>query len=301
MKIWLDGKNLEEKETRVPILAHSLQYADAVFEGIRAYKTKKGVAIFRLKEHVQRFFESMKIYGMQPRMSPKEVEKGIIENLRANIEENGAQDYYIRPFAFYPNPKIGLAERGELSIAVASLPFGKYLKGEGVKCIVSSWRRIHSFCMPPKAKGSANYLNSILATLEAKAKGADEAILLSYEGYVSEGPGENIFVVKDGILKTPSEDDSVLVGITRRSIFEFAKDLKLEAREEHISREELYTADELFFCGTAAEITPILEVDNRKITDGIGPITKKVKEKYEKIVRGEDKKYLNWLTFIQKE
>jgi branched-chain amino acid aminotransferase len=298
MKIWLDGKNFEEKETRVPILAHSLQYADAVFEGIRAYKTKKGVAIFRLKEHVQRFFESMKIYGMQPRMSPKEVEKGIIENLRANIEENGEQDYYIRPFAFYPQPKIGLAERGELSIAVASTPFGKYLKGEGVKCIVSSWRRIHSFSMPPKAKGSANYLNSILATIEAKARGADEAILLSYEGYVSEGPGENIFVVKDKILKTPSEDDSVLVGITRRSIFEFAKDLKLEAREEHISREELYTADELFFCGTAAEITPILEVDNRKITDGIGPITKKVKGKYQKIVRGEDKKYLNWLTFV---
>ncbi|MGB9703406.1 MAG: branched-chain amino acid transaminase [Candidatus Micrarchaeia archaeon] len=298
MKVWIDGKNLDEEKVRVPILAHSLQYSDAVFEGIRAYKTKKGVAIFRLKEHVQRFFESMKIYAMEPRMSKKEVEEGIVSNLRENIKENGEQDYYIRPFAFYPNPQIGLSQRGELSIAVASIPFGKYLKSEGVKAIVSSWRRIDSASMPPKAKGSANYLNSILATIEAKQKGADEAILLSYNGYVSEGPGENIFVVKDNVLKTPSEDDSVLVGITRRSIFEFSKDLGIEAREEHISREELYTADELFFCGTAAEITPILEVDGRKITEGIGPITKKVKEKYEKIVRGEDKKYIGWLTFV---
>lgn len=298
MKIWVDGKNLDEKEAVVPILAHSLQYGDAVFEGIRAYKTSKGVAIFRLKEHVQRFFESMKIYGMEPKMSREDVEKGIMENLKENIKEKGEQDYYIRPFAFFPNPKIGLAERGEMSIAVASIPFGKYLKGEGVRCVVSSWRRIDGASMPPKAKGSANYLNSILATIEAKAKGADEAILLSYEGYVSEGPGENIFVVKDGVLKTPSEDDSVLVGITRRSIFEFCRDLGLEAREEHISREELYTADELFFSGTAAEITPILEVDGRKITPSIGPITKKVKEKYQKIVHGEDKKYIKWLTFV---
>jgi branched-chain amino acid aminotransferase len=297
-KIWIDGVILNESQTRVPILTHSLQYGSGIFEGIRSYKTNKGTAVFRLEDHVKRFINSAKIMNMDLNFNENQISKAILQT----IKENKLTDAYIRPFAFYNNSEIGLGVSGKkISVAIAAVYLGNYFAGKnkGIQCAVSSWQRINPLVLPTQAKASGNYANSILASMEAKNLGVDEAILLSAQGMIAEGPGENIFLVKEGKLLTPSKDADILLGITRDSIIAMAKSIGLEVEERQIHKEELYTCDELFFCGTAAEITPIISVDSRKVGDGkVGKLTIKVADMYSKIVHGEVYSFKKWLTEI---
>lgn len=296
--VWLDGKFIDFGNAKVSILTHSLQYGSGVFEGIRAYNTKKGTAIFRLHEHFRRFVNSAKIYSMKMDYDQKFLEKAAIELVR----KNKLQSCYIRPFSFYNDMRIGLNTTGKkVSTAIMAVPLGNYFEGKekGISCKVSSWRRISSETLPPHAKGSGNYMNSILASQEAKENGATEAIMLGLDGYVAEGPGENIFLVSDNKLVTPSESSDILLGITRDSIIKIAENLGVIVEEREVHREELYTSDELFFSGTAAELTPITKVDGRKVGNGeVGPITKLLSQHFTEVVTGADAEFEHWLTYI---
>ncbi len=296
--VWFDGKFVPFEKANVHVLTHSLQYGSGIFEGIRAYKTAKGPAIFRLDDHVKRFFNTAKIYGMQLPMKREDLKKAII----SPVEKNSLNECYIRPFGFYNDQHIGLSPLGKkVSVVVAAIAFGNYFenKDKGISCRVSSWHRINSEILPPEAKGSGNYLNSILASTEAKREGADEAIMLSVDGYVAEGPGENLFLVRNGKLVTPDESADILLGITRDSIIKIAEAKGLEVEERGVHREELYTSDEAFFAGTAAEITPITRVDSRRIGKGkIGPITKLLLDSYDEAVTGQNDDFSYWLTYV---
>ncbi len=297
-KIWLDGEILKYSDAKVPILTHSLQYGSGIFEGIRSYKGENGTTgIFRLDEHIDRFFHTASIYSMKLGYSKEELKKAIVDILK----DNNLEDSYIRPFAFYNDDSIGMATKNKkISVFIGAMPFGAYFanKMEGIRCKVSSWNRINSTILPVQAKASGNYINSIIASNEAYNLGYDEAIMIS-NGYVSEGPGENIFMIKNNELITPAPSDDILLGITRDTIIKFAPSLGYKVIERRISRAELYLADEVFFAGTAAEITPIIEVDNIKIGNGeVGEITKKIAEKYNDIVRGKNSSYLNSITYI---
>ncbi len=296
--VWFDGKFVDFEKANVHILTHSLQYGSGIFEGIRAYSTEKGPAIFRLREHAKRFLNSSKIVGLDLQMQQKEIEEAIKEA----VKKNKLESCYIRPFAFYNDQGIGLNVVGKkVSVAIAALAFGNYFEGKdaGIKCKVASWQRINSYVLPPQAKLSGNYANSILASLEAKLAGADEAILLSPGGYVAEGPGENIFLVNDGKIITPSKDSDILLGITRNSIIKVAESMGFEVEERLVHKEELYTCDEAFFTGTAAELTPITSIDSRKIGNGKpGPITKVLGDKFSGVVHGKEREYMQWLTFL---
>lgn len=297
--VWLDGEILSERDSHVSILTHSLQYGSGIFEGIRAYDTKKGTAIFRIKDHVRRFFMSAKIYNMDLGIGEQELEGAIIEV----VKKNKLKSCYIRPFAFYNDSNIGLGTEGKkISTYVAAVPFGAYFgsgKEKGISCKVSSWQRINSSILPPHAKASGNYANSIIAKKEAMSAGADEAIMLSHNGYVAEGTGENIFMVKDKSLITPSEDADILIGITRNTIMQIAKSMRINVVERNIHREELYTANEVFFSGTAAEITPITKIDGNLVASGKpGPITKILSGKYSDATLGKNGKFVQWLTYI---
>lgn len=296
--IWFDGKFLKFEDVKLHILTHSFQYGSGIFEGIRSHKTDtgKGPAIFRLKEHVDRFFNSAKIYNMKLPFDKKTVTEAIVGTVR----KNKLEEAYIRPNGFYNDQRIGVDVVGKkVSVSVAAIDFGNYFEKPGLSCKISSWKRINSDIIPPAAKASGNYLNSILASTEAKLTGADEAIMLSTEGDVAEGPGENIFIVKDGALVTPSKESDILPGITRDSIIKVSESIGLTVEERKIHREELYTADEAFFTGTAAKVTPIVKIDSRSVgTGGPGPITKMLAEKYDDIVRGKNPEYADWLTFV---
>ncbi len=299
LKVWLDGRIIPYGKAQVPILTHSLQYGSGIFEGIRAYETGKGPAIFRLKDHVKRFMNSMKIYYMRTSFSEDEIKSAIIKVVKANR----LSSCYIRPFAFYNSDSIGVSPKGKkISIYIAAVPFGAYFgsgKEKGIKCKVSSWHRINSLILPPQAKASGNYINSILANMEATSSGADEAILTAINGYVAEGPGENLFIVEDGKLLTPSREADILLGITRDTIIKLAESIGIEVVERSIHKEELYTADELFFAGTAAEVTPIVNVDGIQIGSGKpGPMTKMIAEKYSSVVTGNDEEHSDWLTYV---
>ncbi|EQB68816.1 branched-chain amino acid transaminase [Cuniculiplasma divulgatum] len=295
---WLNGNFIDEEKAVVPIMTHSLQYGSGIFEGIRGYETPKGTEIFRLKEHVKRFFNTAKIYGMNLGFSEGDIEKAIIEVVR----RNKLKSCYIRPFAFYDDHSVGVGTAGKkISVYIGAFPFGKYFSAAdtGLKCKVSSWHRMESSILPIEAKASGNYLNSVIAMKEAKASGFDEAILTSRDGYVAEGPGENIFIVKDGALLTPGRDSQILLGITRNTIIELMKENGMQVIERFIHREELYTADEAFFVGTAAEVTPILNIDGITIGDGkVGSITKKVWETYFNLVQGKSNTHQDYLTYV---
>ncbi len=297
--IWFDGKFVDFDKAKVHVLVHSLQYGSGIFEGIRAYKAKKGTAIFRLEDHVHRFLNTAGIYGMTLPYNAMQLQKAMFET----VKKNGLEECYIRPFAFYNDIHIGLNPLGKkISVLVAAIEFGHYFPNitKGIKCKVSSWQRINSLIMPPEAKGSGNYLNSILASMEAKKDGADEAILLSEEGHVAEGPGENIFLVQNGNLVTPSKTADILLGITRDSVIKIAEAKGLEVEEREAHREELYTSDEVFFTGTAAELTPITEIDSRKIGNGkIGPVTKMLSDAYAEVVAGNNDDFVDWLTYVK--
>lgn len=295
-KIWLDGRFLDWKEAKIHILTHSLHYGGAVFEGIRAYKTKEGTAVFRLLEHLDRFFQSAQILEMEIPFSKEEIKKVILETIKIN----NLKECYIRPIAFSGYGKMGLNPKGAaINVAIAAWPWGAYLGDkETVKIEISDYIRPHPQSCPMEAKISGYYINSIFASLEAQKKGFDEALLLDYQGYVAEGPGENVFMVKDNILYTPLAG-TILPGITRASVIEIAKDLGIFVKEKKITPQEIKEANEAFFTGTAVEICPIGQIDEVLINKGqIGKITKKIKEVFEKIVKGEEKKYLKWLTFV---
>jgi len=296
--IWFDGRFVDYEKATVHVLTHSLQYGSGIFEGIRAYSTEKGPAIFRLKDHIDRFFNSATIYSIKLPFSKSEISNAIVETLR----KNKLDESYIRPFAFYNDANIGLDVTGKkVSVIVATVPLKTYFKNKdkGISCKISSWHRINSLILPPLAKASGNYINSIIASLEAKASGADEAILTSAQGYVAEGAAENIFMVKDDLLITPPREADILLGITRDSIIKIAENLGIEVIERNIHKEELYTCDELFFAGTAAEITPITSVDGKVIGSGKpGPITKTISDKYFDIVHGRDVLFKDWLTYL---
>ena len=297
LKVWLDGEIIEYKEAKVPILTHSLQYGSGIFEGIRAYDTVNGPAIFRLDDHINRFFGSAKIYYMNLKFSSEEIKNAIINVVKAN----DLKSCYIRPFAFYNDDSIGLSPfNKKISVFIAAVPFKEYLTElNGVRCKISSWKRISSNILPVKAKASGNYLNSIIAHLEARYSGYDEAIMLAENANIAEGPGENIFIVKNRKVISPGTNSDILEGITRDTVLKISKDLGYEVLERDMHKEELYISDEVFFSGTAAEITPIVEIDGIKIGDGKpGNITLSIKERYMEIVHGKIKAYYNWLTFI---
>jgi len=296
----MDGKLVPWDDAKVHVLTHALHYGTGVFEGIRCYETQRGPAIFRLADHVRRMVESSKIYLMKLPYSEQQLSDAIIQTIRANK----LKECYIRPIAYYGYGEMGLNPlKNPVEVAIAAYPWGTYLGEEGlrkgVRCKVSSWCRLDPRVLPPLAKATANYLNSVLAKVEALQTGYDEAIVLSTSGTVSEGPGENIFIVKNGELITPWIATGPLQGITMASVKQIAKDFGISIVEREVLREELFLADEAFFTGTAAEITPIREIDGRIIGEGRrGPITEKIQSKFFEIVRGKDPAYEKWLTFV---
>lgn len=296
----MDGKLVPWDDAKVHVLTHALHYGTGVFEGIRCYETQRGPAIFRLADHVRRMVESSKIYLMKLPYSEQQLSDAIIQTVRANK----LKECYIRPIAYYGYGEMGLNPlKNPVEVAIAAYPWGTYLGEEGlrkgVRCKVSSWCRLDPRVLPPLAKATANYLNSVLAKVEALQTGYDEAIVLSTSGTVSEGPGENIFIVKNGELITPWIATGPLQGITMASVKQIAKDFGISIVEREVLREELFLADEAFFTGTAAEITPIREIDGRIIGEGRrGPITEKIQSKFFEIVRGKDPAYEKWLTFV---
>lgn len=300
LKVWFDGKTMEFEEATVPVTVHSLQYGSGIFEGIRAYSTVKGPAVFRLKDHTRRFLDTAKIYGMNLGYSQEELNDVIVDTVRINRLDS----CYIRPFAFYNDVRVGLStENKKISVYVAAIPLGSYFgeaQESGARCKTSSWRRINSDILPVRAKASGNYLNSILTSREARSAGYDEAILLSGNGYLAEGPGENIFIARDGKLYTPGTEADILGGITRSTIIQMAKDKGIEVVERDIHREEIYVADEAFFCGTAAEVTFISAVDGITVGDGkMGAITREMAKTYNDTVSGKVEKYEKWLTYVK--
>ena len=299
-KIWFDGNMVDWKDANIHVLSHVVHYGTSVFEGIRAYKNENGVAVFRLKEHVQRLFDSAKIYKIDIPYTQEEIEEAIVETVRVN-DLDGC---YIRPVVFRGYGELGVNPLNcPVNVVIAAWEWGSYLGEEGmangVDIGVSSWRKPAPDTFPALAKCAANYMNSQLAKLEAIDNGYDEAIMLDYEGHVSEGSGENIFLVEGEKLFTPSMSSSNLKGITRDTIMTVARDLGYEVVEEIISRERLYSADEVFFTGTAAEVTPIRSIDHRTIGIGSrGPISEKIQSSFFEIVEAKVEDKYGWLTYI---
>jgi len=299
-KIWLDGKFVDWDKANVHVLTHTLHYGLGVFEGIRCYLLKDGKsAVFRLNEHTDRLFASAHIAQIEMPFTKKEINRAIMETLKVN----GLKEGYIRPIAFLGDGAMGIyPKQNPTRVSIAAWQWGAYLGEEGIKngirAKVSSFTRHHVNVSMTKAKIVGNYANSILAKREVVASGYDEAILLDTDGYVSEGSGENIFIVKSGVLKT-TPLTSVLAGITRDSVIKIAQDAGIRVIEGRFSRDELYVSDEAFFTGTAAEVTPIREVDNRTIGSGRpGPVTKKIQGIFFDAVKGKNRKYKRWLTVV---
>ena len=297
--IWQDGKLVPWREATTHVLTHSLHYGMSVFEGVRAYKTERGTAIFRLEEHTDRLFNSAHIFQMAMPFDKATINEAHKEVLRANNLDSG----YIRPIAFYGSEKMGVSPKGaKVHVAIAAWPWGAYLGEEGlergIRVKVSSYTRHHVNISMVRAKASGHYINSILANNEVTNEGYDEAMLLDPEGYVAEGAGENLFIVKKGKLFTP-DLTSCLEGITRATVLQIAEELGLSVQEKRITRDEVYCCDEAFFTGTAAEVTPIRELDNRQIGVGYrGPITKALQEKYFDVVYGRSAAHADWLAYV---
>ena len=297
--IWLDGEMVPWREARVHCLTHTLHYGMGVFEGLRAYSTEQGPAIFRLEEHTRRLFNSAKILGMDLGHTAEAINEACTRVLR----ENSLDSAYIRPMAFLGSEGMGLhAEHLRTHTMVAAWEWGAYLGAEsrehGIRVKTSSFARHHVNIAMCRAKANGNYMNSMLAAQEASQAGCDEALLLDVDGFVCEGPGENFFMVRDGVLFTPSLT-SALEGITRDTILQLAAEEGIEVRVRRITRDEVYIADEAFFTGTAAEVTPIRELDGRTIGDGVrGPITARLQQRYFDAVQGRDPAHTDWLTRV---
>jgi branched-chain amino acid aminotransferase len=297
--IWYDGKLVPWREATTHVLTHTLHYGMGVFEGVRAYKAEQGTAIFRLDEHTDRLFRSAHILGMK---MPYD-KATISEAQRTVVRENKLESGYLRPMAFFGSEAMGISAKNlSVHVIVAAWPWGAYLGQEalehGIRVKTSSFSRHHANVTMCKAKANGNYMNSILAHKEAEMDGYDEALLLDVDGFVSEGSGENIFIVRDGKLYTP-DPSSALVGLTRDTIIQLAEEIGLKVVEKRITRDEVYIADEAFFTGTAAEVTPIRELDNRQIGSGDrGPITARLQAMYFDCVHGRDNRHTEWLTLV---
>jgi branched-chain amino acid aminotransferase len=298
-QIWYDGKLVPWRDATTHVLTHSLHYGLAVFEGLRAYKTANGTAIFRLKEHTDRLFNSAHIFMMK---MPYD-KQTLIEAQKEVVRANQLESCYVRPIAFYGSEKMGVSPKGaQVHIAIAAWPWGAYLGADGIekgiRVKTSSYARHHINVTMCRAKFSGTYANSILANQEALEHGYDEALLLDVDGYVAEGSGENLFIVKNGKLYEP-ELTSALIGITRDAVISMARDIGVEVHSKRITRDDVYIADEAFFTGTAAEVTPIRELDSRAIGSGQrGPITAKLQSMFFDVVNGRSEKYRHWLTYV---
>ena len=297
--IWMDGEMVPWRNAQVHVLTHTLHYGMGVFEGVRAYETANGTAIFRLQDHTKRLFNSAHILGMDIPFTQEQLNEAQI----AVVRENGLKNAYIRPMCYYGSEGMGLrADNLKVHGMIAAWTWGSYLGEEnmrrGIRIRTSSYNRHHVNVTQCKAKANGNYMNSMLALQEAMACGFDEAMLLDTEGYVSEGSGENIFIVRDGVIYTP-DLTSALDGITLRTIFKLAEEEGLKVVDKRITRDEVYIADEAFFTGTAAEVTPIREVDHRPIGTGTrGPVTERLQSLYFDVVKGRHPGHRDWLTYI---
>ena len=297
----MDGRLVPWREAKVHVLTHALHYGTGVFEGVRAYRTVDGrTAIFRGKDHVKRLFNSAKIYRMEIPFSEEE----ILEAMKLVVRENELEECYIRPIVFRGYKELGVDPSGiPVRVAIAAWKWGEYLgRGaleRGVRLKTSAWRRIPPQSLPLEAKATGNYINSAIAKMEARDVGYDEALMLDYRGMVSEGTGENIFIVRDGELFTPPLYASILPGITRATIIRLARDLGYSAHESEITLADVYTADEVFLTGTATEVTPVINVDGIVIGNGRpGPVTRKLQRMYFDVVKGKVEKYKHWLDYI---
>ncbi len=298
-KIWMDGVLVDWDEAKVHVLTHTLHYGSGVFEGIRAYATDRGPAVFRLTDHMRRLHDSASLLMMDIPFSVEE----LVEATKETIRVNGVESCYVRPIAFLGYGEMGLNPLpSPVQVSIAVWPWGTYLGDEGVKngvrMKISTWRRMDPNINPVAAKGTGVYINSSLAKVEALKGGYDEAILLNMSGTVSEATGENVFVVKDGVLLTPPLSAGALEGLTRDTVMTIARDLGVEVREQTLLRTDLYLADEAFLCGTAAEIVPMRSVDDREIGEP-GEITRKLQETYFAIVHGQVEKYADWLEYAR--
>lgn len=296
--VWFDGKFILRDKAMVPITTHAIHYGTSIFEGIRAYWNGKNLFVFRLDEHVKRFRRSGQFYNISLKFSNKEISDAIIGICKKNKIKKSC---YLRPFYFVGDYGINLhvTEKAPTNVAVFVFPFGDLFNKKGITAGVVSWRKFSDISTPPQAKMGGNYLNSIIATQEAKRNGYDEAILLDQNGNVSEAPGENIFIVREGQLITPSLSSSALEGITRDSIIKIGKDLDIEVIEREVTRSELIISDEIFLTGTAAEITPIISMDGKRIGNGKpGDVTKKMMAEYLDIVMAKNYNYSHWLSSV---
>jgi branched-chain amino acid aminotransferase len=299
-KIWMDGHLVDWRDAKIHVLTHTLHYGCGVFEGVRAYNTAKGAAIFRLEEHTQRLLNSAKILRMTIPFTKEQIMQAQVEVVR----ENKLESCYLRPLSWIGSRKLGISPKGNhIHLMVAAWAWGAYLGDEGmtrgIRVKISSYTRHHVNITMTQAKAVSNYTNSILANMEALDDGYDEAMLLDANGFVSEGSGENLFVVKDGVVYTPDLSAGALNGITRNTVMHICKDLGLEVVQKRITRDEVYICDEAFFSGTAAEITPIRELDRLTLGCGSrGPITEKIQSAFFDIVNGRNPKYAHWLTQV---
>jgi branched-chain amino acid aminotransferase len=296
-KIWMNGELVDWADARIHIGSHGLHYGTGVFEGIRCYETPKGPAVFRLNDHLRRLHDSARLLYMDIPYSIEELRTAHFELIGAN----GLPECYLRPLAFfgYGELRVGATEN-PVDVAIISWPWGAYLGEEGLKhgirVKISSWKRIGANVIPHAAKATGIYLNSVLATTEAVRAGYDEAIMLTDDGYIADGPGENVFVVKDGVIWTPPLSTSILPGITRDTIIQMAQDLGYTVKEQNLIRSDLALADEVFMTGTAAEVTPVREVDDIEL-EAPGPVTKEIQTAYLDTVRGRSERWAHWLDF----
>jgi branched-chain amino acid aminotransferase len=299
-KIWMDGELVDWRDAKVHVLSHALHYGSGVFEGIRAYETSRGAAVWHLEEHLKRLFRSAKLYHMEIPYSVEAITDAVKEVVRAN----GLNACYVRPLALRGYGEMGVNPlNAPVNVFIAVWPWGAYLGEDaleqGVRIKISSWRRNSQNALPAAAKATGQYINSVLAKVESLKAGYDEAIMLNESGFITDGSGENVFVVRDGTLLTPPIQAGCLDGITRQSVITIARDLGYDVREENLVRTDLYNADEAFFTGTAAEITPIREVDDRAVGEGNrGPVTKELQGAFFSATKGETERYASWLTYV---
>ena len=299
-KIWMDGTLVDWRDAKIHVLTHTLHYGCGAFEGVRAYNAVNGTAIFRLREHTERLFNSAKILRMKIPFSQEQV----MDAQRQVVRENALESCYLRPLVWIGDEKLGVSPKGNtIHLMIAAWPWGAYLGDDGlargIRVKTSSYTRHHVNITMTQAKAVSNYTNSILANMEVTEEGYDEALLLDANGFVSEGAGENIFVIKNGVVYTPDLSAGALNGITRNTVFAICQDLGLELKEKRITRDEVYICDEAFFTGTAAEVTPIRELDRIEIGAGArGPLTTKIQAAFFDIVNGRNPKYAEWLSKV---
>ena len=299
-KIWMNGKLVPFKDAKVHVLTHALHYSTSIFEGIRCYDTPNGSAVFRLSEHVDRLFKSAKLYSMKMQYTKKEISDAILQTVKAS----GLKEAYIRPLAYYGYGTMGLTpttNKVDMSISCWEWKMGESKAGKfsGAKCKVSSWMKIDSRSQPMQAKAASNYANAALARMEALENGFDEAIMLNSQGKVAEGSAENIFIIKDDVIQTPPLSAGGLEGITRDSIMQIIEENNGFVIERDLERDDLYTADEIFMTGTAAEVKSVTQIDKVKIGTGkMGSVTRAIQKSYADVVMSKDERFLQWLTFI---